>query len=472
VAFLCQSGRRAARFWPLLALLLLSPMPSAGKAGRPMLGPLLSADLGSAPVDAFFPVDVVLHDEWQPETGLDRRDWIRRRQAEVLASLPASEFALTHRYVNLCGFAGVASRWAIALLQIDSRVARIALDARGKLDLVQGVALIGADQAQSLGFTGAGINVAVLDSGVDAMAVDLNGAIVAEACFCTIVGEGGCCPNNEDRDSGPGSAQDTDGHGTAVTGVVTADGLLVGPGVAPDAGIVAIKVGEAGGSIGLSDLGAGLDWLLTNHLSLNVRVVNLSVSFGSTPFNDPAVCAGLNNTANAIAALSAEGVVVFASSGNNGWTTGISFPACVPEAISVGAVYDADFGSLNWGVCSDPSAATDTFACFTNSGDLLDLLAPGWQTSTVGNSGFGGTSAASPYAAGQAALLLQQDGQLSPAAIRDRMTQSGPLVVNPATSESYPRSDVAEALPEPGTLLTLISGAALLGAIGHRRYAR
>jgi len=435
---------------------------SAGEGGRPIPGPLLLTELARAPAEASFPIDVVLHDERGNAAGSDRRAWIRSRQAEVLASLPATEFTLTHRYENLCGFAGVASRQAIALLLADPRVARIALDAQGRLDLLQGVPLIGADQASAMGFTGAGINVAVLDSGVDAMAVDLTGAVIAEECFCTIVGPGGCCPNAEDRDSGPGSAEDTDGHGTAVAGVITADGILVGPGVAPDAGIVAIKVGPASGSIGLSDLGAGLDWLLANHVSLNVRVVNLSVSFGATPVNDASDCAKLNNTANAIAALSAEGVAVFVSSGNDAWTTGISFPACVPEAISVGAVYDADFGSLGWGVCSDPDADADTFACFTNSGDLLDLLAPSWHTSTVGRPDFGGTSAASPYAAGQAALLLQKDHRLSPATLRALMTETGHMVVNPATGKFYPRADVAQALAAIAPAVPSLSPAGLL----------
>jgi len=54
-------------------------------------------------------------------------------------------------------------------------------------------------------------------------------------------------------------------------------------------------------------------------------------------------CAG-SNTANAIAALYGEGVAVFAASGNDGFDDGISFPACVAQAISVGGVYDAALG--------------------------------------------------------------------------------------------------------------------------------
>ncbi|MDJ0849600.1 MAG: S8 family serine peptidase [Myxococcota bacterium] len=458
----------------LLVLCGIAPLWSATASAQPsIIGPLLQAELERTPPDAMLHIDVVLHDDWHPTLGVGRLEWVRQRQDEVVAPLPAGEFTLTHRYESLCGFAGIASRKAIDQLSEDRRVARIALDARGRLDVAQGVPLVGASAAQALGFTGSGVTVAVLDSGVDPMHPDLVGAVIAEECFCTEPGPGGCCPNGEDRDSGPGSAEDTDGHGTAVSGIVTGDGVQEALGVAPDAAIVALKVGDTNGSIGLSDVGSALDWLLQrdafdvpNHVSLGVRVVNLSISFGG-PLNDASICAGLNNAAVGIAALHSAGVAVFASSGNSGWPNGVAFPACVPEAVAVGAVYDADFGSLNWGVCSDASAAMDTYACFTNSGDLLDLLAPGWQTTTAGRPRFGGTSAAAAYASGQAALLFEADGDLSPAEVLDLLRQSGPLVANLATGVSYPRPDVAQALEALGAApVPVLSGPGLPALIG------
>ena len=135
----------------------------------------------------------------------------------------------------------------------------------------------------------------------------------------------------------------------------------------------------------------------------------------------------------------------------------------------MGAVYDANFGSVNWGVCNDAAANADTFICITNSGAPLALLAPGWQTATVGTTSFGGTSAASAYAAGQAALLLEANGQCSPQEILDLLTQSGPLVENPATNDFFPRADVSQALAamncSPEVPMLSVGGLLCLGGL-------
>ena len=105
------------------------------------------------------------------------------------------------------------------------------------------------------------------------------------------------------------------------------------------------------------------------------------------------------------------------------------------------------------------------------------MLAPNWRTSSPalggGVSDFGGTSASSPYAAGQAALLLQDDSSLQPESIRALLMENGPLVTNAENGLSFPRSDVEAALglPEPSGTLLLLSGATLLAALGRRRYA-
>jgi subtilisin family serine protease len=377
----------------------------------------------------------------------------------VTADFAAKELRLTRRYELLAGFAASARVQALPRLASHPDVARVALDLRGVFQLQEGVPLVGGTDAASHGYDGAGVTVAVLDSGVDVTHVDLADSIVGEECFCFR-----CCPDGSDRQSGPGSVVDTEGHGTAVAGIITANGTLVGPGVAPNADIFVIKVGSAAGSVTVSDLAAALDWLAANATSLGVDVVNASINFPAVPLNDESVCAGVNNVANAIAAVRAAGVAVFNSAGNQGWDSGVAFPACVPEAISVGAVYDGSFGSLSWplsgGTCQDADTQPDGFACFSNSGAPLDLLAPGWQTRTTApggvNSGFGGTSAAAPYATGQAALLLQADPSLSPDQIQAVMTGNGPMVTRGSSGESFRRADVSLALtavmPEPNPI--------------------
>jgi subtilisin family serine protease len=207
-----------------------------------------------------------------------------------------------------------------------------------------------------------------------------------------------------------------------VSGIITSDGIAASVGVAPHAGIVAVKVLGDGGSGSFSSIAAALDWVLANHVALNIRIVNMSLSDGGELNNTLASPCSSTNTANAIQDLHAAGVAVFAASGNDGHDAGISFPACVAEAISVAGVYDDTLPGISWCgatcgqiLCTDTGISADDFVCHSNSGNLLDLLAPDWQTDSSQMGGgtveFGGTSASTPYAAGQAALLLQADFQ-------------------------------------------------------------
>jgi subtilisin family serine protease len=213
------------------------------------------------------------------------------------------------------------------------------------------------------------------------------------------------------------------------------------------------------------------------------------MSLGDTAeHDDPSVpdCS-TDPTSMAIAALHARGVAVFVASGNEGHDNGIAAPACTAEAISVGGVYDAAVGTIGWcgnRVCTRPlcvdATAPDTFVCHSNSGDILDLLAPNYRTATTGLGGgtfteFGGTSAASAYAAAQAAILLEADPGLTPEDLRVLMTSVGPLVANPDNGLAFPRTDVAEALevlPEPGSEWLLISAAATMYALRRRQVLR
>jgi hypothetical protein len=243
-----------------------------------------------------------------------------------------------------------------------------------------------------------------------------------------------------------------------VAGIVTSRGVVAAPGIAPDAGIVAIRVFGTNTGGFFSDIDAALDWVLTNRVALGIRVVNMSIGEGGE-YANPSVfpCSG-SATTTAINALVNAGVAVFASSGNESHDAGISFPACVGSAISVGGVYDANIsGTLSWCgatcgtiVCTDTNPPVDSFVCHANSGTNLDLLAPDWQTDTPKSGGgtlaFGGTSASAPYAAGEAALLLQAQPSLAPAALRTLMKAYGPLVTNPGNGLAFRRTDVAGAL--------------------------
>ncbi len=458
------TGNDRAQIGPKIVKALDGPIPSEGLAIRVSLK----------------------RDDLDPP-GLARRASIHARQERALRALPAGSFQLKYRFESVSGFAGRARAAAIDALLRNPEVTAIHLDSEVHATLAQGIALIGANTLHAAEITGSGVNVAVLDTGVDTDHPDLADDIIAEQCFCNDhpSPNQGCCPAGGIQQAGPGSAEDDNGHGTHTAGIITSGGVVAPTGVAPDAGIVAIKVLSATGSGFNSSIDAAFDWLVTNHQALGIRVVNVSLGDGGE-YNDPfaSPCSG-TPSANAIALLHAAGVAVFASSGNEGHDDGISEPACIPEVISVGGVYDAPVGSVRWCgntscttiLCTD-SSGPDVFVCHSNSDEILDLLAPDWRTTSPALGGgigqFGGTSASSPYAAGQAALLLEDQPDLQPEDIRSLLKDHGPLVTNPDNGLSFPRSDVGAAigLPEPSATLLLFSGAALLAALGRRRYAR
>jgi subtilisin family serine protease len=475
---------------PLRALLLLPLLAGVagarGDPGRPgapaPLEPALERALAGPLPDGGVAVRVSLADGDLPPPGAARRALVRARQQRVLDSLEPAAFALQWRYESVSGFAGFASVAGVEALRRHAEVASIHRDGPVHATLSQGRALVGANAAHAQGLTGTGVNVAILDTGIDTDHPDLADDLVAERCFCDTHPSpalGGCCPGGGSVGSGPGSAEDDGGHGTGIAGIVTSGGVVAPLGVAPDAGIVAVKVLSATGAGQESSIDMALDWVLTNHAALGIRVVNLSFGDGGE-YDDPmsAPCTG-NPTATAIAGLAAAGVAVFAASGNEGHDAGISSPACVADAISVGGVYDASLGPISWCanascseiLCTD-ATGPDVFACHSNSGELLDLLAPEWRATTAAAGGgfqnVGGTSAAAPYAAAEAALLFSADPALTPAAIRSLLTAHGPLVTNPANGLAFRRSDVAAALatilePTPVPALSR-AGAALLAA--------
>jgi subtilisin family serine protease len=436
------------------------PLP-AGEVAAPgaRLGRSLERALRERIPDVGLAIAVALRGDDLPPPGPARRAAIRARQERVLAVPPVGSFQLKHRYGSLSGFAGWAQRGAIEALLGHSETTLVYLDGRVHGTLAEGRVLIGAGTVEQLtptGFTGAGVRVAVLDTGIDTNHPHLSDDIAAQQCFCDNdpSPQGGCCPGNQAVSS---SAEDDEGHGTSVSGIITSSSSS-DPGVARDADIVAVKVLSSTGGGSFSDIAAGLEWVFDNHTALAIKVVNMSLGDG-IEYNDPSVtpCSG-SNTANAIAMLHGAGVAVFASSGNEGFDDGISFPACVAEAISVGGVYDASLGSVSWCgnascstiLCTDNNTKADDFVCHSNSDELLDILAPNWRTDTTalggGSGAFGGTSASSPYAAAEAALLLEADPSLTPAGIRTLLQSHGPSVANPDNGLSFPRSDVAAAV--------------------------
>jgi subtilisin family serine protease len=343
--------------------------------------------------------------------------------------------------------AGRVRSGALARLERDPEVRRIDLDSGGgRVGDVESLHLIGADAVQATGLVGRGVAVAVLDTGIDRTHPDLSTSLVGEHCVIPPSG----CPGGVGEADGPGSAQDDNGHGTNVAGIITGDGHIAPIGEAPAANVVAVKVIDRTGAFqSSSQLVSALDWIATARP--DVKVVNMSL--GTTQLF-PSTCDDAASWTMALAAavhtLRLRGVTVFASSMNDGATNALAAPACLREVVSVGAVYDSAFGPLQILGCTDAVTAADEVACWSNSGPKLDLLAPGALVTATGLgskiSTYAGTSQASPHAAGAAALLLQADPALTPDELVAQLERTGKIVVDPRNSRATPRIDVAAAV--------------------------
>lgn len=248
-----------------------------------------------------------------------------------------------------------------------------------------GISQIHADDAANAGHTGAGVDVAILDSGIDPDHEDLasnlgSGTAIVDcstSCGCHDCGGESLCPVYDDCET---NYDDRDDHGTHVAGTVAAADNATGVvGVAPDATVHAYKIGDCAGCAVPSDVAAGFQQAADD----GVDVLNLSYSFGDTQ--------GLRD---AVTYADDHGVVMVTSAGNGGCSDCIRAPGIYPEVLAVTAVDDAENPYSN-----------------NSTGPEVDFTAPGVLVdSTVPNDGYGpktGTSMASPHVVGAAALLME-----------------------------------------------------------------
>jgi hypothetical protein len=331
---------------------------------------------------------------------------------------------------------GRAGRWAPGRVRARSRALRVT--ARGttpsvptalaahlhgdRTDLqwsVSATHLRAAWQAS----TGAGVVVAVLDTGADPTAPDLASRLLAGAHLDPSTGR-----------MVAGSRPDELGHGTHVAGVIAAaaDGHGM-TGVAPDARILPVGLDPGDAVLTGADVAAGVRWA-TAH---GAHVINLSLGFAEIA----TAAADVRTICQAVSDAVTHGVVVVAAAGNDGQgANNAEAPAACPGAISVAAV-DSSLTPASWS-SYDPT---------------VTLAAPGteiWSTvptsvSPLGYATESGTSMASPFVAGVAALLLSQHPRWTPAQVAARLVATA--------------ADLPPAGRDPRTGAGLVDPAAALG---------
>jgi hypothetical protein len=341
-------------------------------------------------------------------------------KASLLGQGAPDEVAELHHYDSLPALhVELRTPEALDRLLARSEVARVVEDEPHEAFLAQSLPLIHQPEAAAAGLTGAGTAVAVLDTGVD----------YTRAAFgaCPAPGAPGCRVAYAHDFAPDDGSLDANGHGTNVAAIVA--------GVAPGAKILALDVFN-GQYAYTSDILAAVNWCVQHRADYNIVAMNLSLGSGgsTTPCTYDAF-------AGAIRAARAAGILTVAASGNDGRTDRIASPACVPEAVSVGAVYDSSLGTMAYSGCTDSSTAADQVACFSNSAPFLTMLAPGVLI-TAGGSTYIGTSQASPHVAGAVAVLKSAAPDASPDELVAKL-RTGPLVTDRRNGVKTPRVDLA-----------------------------
>jgi hypothetical protein len=409
---------------------------------------------------------------------LERRRQAVSRLQERLLTRTSGRAGGSKRLRNLPVVSLEVSPRGLEQLLADEDVATIRQDVLLRPALNESVPAIGGDTLWSLGYTGLGQAVAILDSGTDGSHPALAGKVIAEACFSTNNALAtSLCPGGGSREVGPGTGVPCQGisgcsHGTHVAGIAGGDDGTY-RGVAPDAMLVPIQVfsgfedtSTCGGASRCvltyySDVLLALDWLYDQRDRYAIASANLSLGGGRHSGSCDSVYPAL---ASLIDQLRTTGIATVVASGNDGYSDAMSFPACISSAISVGAV-----------------TAADGVAGFSSSSDQLDLLAPGTGiTSTVPDGGFrnwNGTSMATPHVAGGFALLRSAAPLASVDEIMAALVVSGKPITDDRNGVVAPRIQLDEALValgvvteppgEPPPQLRLLPGVLDSGRYGY-----
>ena len=381
------------------------PTPHAADADGDKIFDDLENLISPADLDQTFPTVVLLE---QPVTT-DRINGLQRG---------IGQFDLEFEYDSVDGFAASLTKGQIlALSQLD-QVVQIEADRPVRLFLDTSTYWFGVQKARTdFGVDGnadgadtystGDMVIAVLDTGIDAAHVDLNGGkVVGWADF----------HSGSSGDPVCGSPCDPHGHGTHVSSIATGEGEgnALYRGVAPGAALVGVRVLSKYGSGSISGVNAGLQWVIDNKDTYNIRIINMSLGTSGCSSGTDSLSQMVNNVV-------AAGIVAVVSAGNSGPAAcTIASPAAAEDAITVAAMADVGETGFNLAYFSSRGPTYD-------GRTKPDIAAPGryimaaLRGSANGYTSMSGTSMSSPFVAGVAALMLDADPTLTPSQVKSTL---------------------------------------------------
>ncbi|CZQ82541.1 S8 family peptidase [Trichococcus collinsii] len=303
----------------------------------------------------------------------------------------------------------------VEVVELDYTVQALEYSAENELGNSWGADHINADAALASGYSGEGIKVAVLDSGVNFNHFDLRDN------FDFSANELGYDFVSDDL-----FPEDVYGHGTHVAGILAAASNGFGVvGVAPDAQMVALRVLDENGEGTASRIIEALQWIQNYnaaHPDSPIRITNNSYGTGSNS----------SQLGAAFDVLASSGVLHIGSAGNDGRAAGngnnVSYPANYESVVAVAALDKTNQRASFSSTGSDVEIAAPGVSILSTWKDGLNIAGP-QPFSFAGYAGeyfieANGTSMASPHVAGVAALLMAADPSYTAEAVRNKMNQT------------------------------------------------
>ncbi|MFF0269138.1 S8 family serine peptidase [Kribbella sp. NPDC004536] len=330
-----------------------------------------------------------------------------RGNAAAKRAVPAGA-KVTRQLPSISGAAMKISKSNAKSFLGSAGFSKVWLDGKRKVLLDQSVPQIGGPDAWRAGYTGKGVSVAVLDTGVDATHPDLAPQLAGEKNFTTE------------------SADDLVGHGTHVASTIAGTGAASDgkyKGVAPDARIYDGKICGLDGCAESAIL-AGMEWAATE---VKAKIVNLSLGGADTPELDP--------VEEAVNRLTAQtGTLFVVAAGNEGSGDGtIQSPGSADAALTVGSVDKQD--QLADTSSRGPRTGDDALKPDVTAPGV-DIVAAKAKNSIIGEPvgdkylRLSGTSMATPHVAGAAAILLQEHPDWKPAEVKAALMGSAKVAVD------------------------------------------